>query len=118
MTTQRYKLGLGEGAYGPGDIGVITVVDEGDIAGPKSANWQAECMLVRCITPTSYYGHEVRYLVLSPRYTDVALADIRCGEAVVAVSRVLPEFWDTKTQQFEADQVEYWGVGVLRILEE
>ena len=31
MTTQRYKLGLGEAAYGPGDIGLITVVDEGTL---------------------------------------------------------------------------------------
>jgi hypothetical protein len=79
MTTQRYKLGLGEGAYGPGDISVITVVDEGDIAGPMLANWRVEYMLARCLTPTSYYGEEVRYLVLYPRYAGVGAPRRREG---------------------------------------
>src|SRR5271167_2061233 len=75
MTTQRYKLGLGEAAYGPGDIGLITVVDEGNIAGPKSPGWHAEYMLTRCLTPTSYYGEEVRYLIVSPASSSVTLAN-------------------------------------------
>jgi hypothetical protein len=118
MTPQRYKLGLGDGAYGPRDIGVITVLDEGNIAGPTLPNWKAEYMLARCLTPTSYYGQEVTYLVLSPRVASVALTDLRRGQAVVAVGRVLPGFWDVRPQQFEENEVEYWAVGVLRLDEE
>jgi hypothetical protein len=118
MTSKRYKLTLGDGAHGPGDIDEITVLDEGGIAGPKLPNWQAEYMLARCIAPNSYRGQELKYVVLSPRYASVALADIRRGGAAVAVGRVLPGFWDLKPQQFEPNQVEYWAVGLLSVIDE
>ncbi len=118
MTTQRYKLGLGEAAYGPGDIGLITVVDEGNITGPKSPGWHAEYMLTRCLTPTSCYGEEVRYLILSAASSSVTLANIRRRGAAVSVGRVLPGFWEVRPPQFAAHEVEYWGQGVLRLLEE
>ena len=54
MTSRQYKLSLGDGAYGPGDIQETTVVDEGDIRGPKLPDWQAQYILVRCIFPTTY----------------------------------------------------------------
>ncbi len=110
MTSQRYKLGLGEGAYGPSDIGVIIVVDEGDIAGPTLAKWQVEYMLARCITPTSYYGQEVRYLALSPRYETESLSSIRSSGGVVAVGRILSAFVAEKPEPFEAIEVEYWAL--------
>ena len=56
--------------------------------------------------------------MLSPRYASVALADIRRGGAAVAVGRVLPGFWDLKPQQFEPNQVEYWAVGLLSVIDE
>jgi hypothetical protein len=117
MSSQRYKLSIGDGAYGPGDVGEIIVVEERSIAGPQLSNWQTEYMLVRCLTPTSYYGEELRYLVLSPCHAGVSLADIRLGGEVVAMGRILPEFWDVSSQQFEAHQVEYWAVGVLSLPE-
>lgn len=118
MTSKRYKLTLGDGAYGPGDIGEITVLDEGTIAGPKLPNWQAEYILARCIAPNSYRGQELKYVVLSPRYAGVALTDIRRGGTAVAVARVLPGVWDLKPQQFEPNQVEYWAVGSLSLIDE
>jgi len=118
MTSQRYKLGLGDGAYGPGDIGLITVVDEGNIAGPTLPDWQAKHMLARCLTPTSYYGEEVRYLVLSPRYASDSLSRIRSAGGMVAVSRMLPGCVAEKPQRFEPREIEYWAVGALRVLDE
>jgi hypothetical protein len=118
MTSQRYKLGLGDGAYGPGDIGLITVVDEGNIAGPTLPDWQAKYMLARCLTPTSYYGEEVRYLVLSPRYEGDSLSSIRSAGGMVAVSRMLPGIVGEKPQRFEPREIEYWAVGALRVLDE
>jgi hypothetical protein len=112
-----FKLNLGDTPYGPGDIHEITVVDEGDIAGPNLPNWQAEYMLARCVTPNSYRGEELKYLVLSPRYTNVGLAEIRLGGATVAVGRVLPGVGDMKPQEFEPNQVEYWAIGVLSRIE-
>ncbi len=118
MTTPRYKLGLGEAAYGPGDVGLITLLDEGNIAGPKAPGWHGEYMLTRCLTPTSYYGQEVRYLVLSPASSGVSLATIRRRGAAVVVDRVLPGIWEVKPAQFAAHEVQYWGQGVLRPLTE
>jgi hypothetical protein len=108
-----FKLNIGEMPYGPGDIQVITVVDDGDVTGPRLPNWQAEYMLARCITPNMYRGEELKYVVLSPRYTNVSLTDIRRGGATVAVGRLLPGIGDVRPQHFEPSQVEYWAVGVL-----
>jgi hypothetical protein len=118
MTSQRYLLSLGEGAYGSDHIGLITIVDEGNIAGPKSLDWEGQNMLAKCLTPTSYYGQEVTYLVLSPRFAGVALSDVRRGEAVVAVGRVLPGCWEVRPPQFAENEVEYWAVGLLTVLED
>lgn len=49
------QLSLGDGAYGPGDIEEVIVLDDGDIAGPKLPNWQSEYMLARCVSPTIYH---------------------------------------------------------------
>jgi hypothetical protein len=51
-------------------------------------------------------------------FASAALTDVRRGQAVVAVGRVLPAFWDVRPQQFEENEVEYWAVGVLRLDEE
>lgn len=118
MTSQRYKLGLGNGAYGPGDIGVIIVVDEGNVAGPTLADWQAEYMLAKCLTPTSYYGYEVRYLALCPRYETDSLSSIRSTGGVVAVGRILRDLVADKPEQFETNDVEYWAMGVLTTLDD
>ena len=70
---ERYKLGLGNGAYGPGDIG----------------------------------------------------NSIRSTGGVVAVGRILrdfvadkPEQVADKPEQFEANDVEYWAMGVLTALDD
>jgi hypothetical protein len=111
MASRQYKLSLGDGEYGPGDVGEITVVDEGTVPGPNSPNWQPEYLLVKCLAPTSYRGKELKYLVLSPRYKGATLTDIRREGGVVAVGRVLPGIFTTRPQAFAANEVEYWAVG-------
>lgn len=113
MTSQQYKLSLGDGVHGPGDVLEITVLDEGMVPGPKSPNWQPEYLLVKCLEPTNYRGQELTYLVLSPRYKDTTLIDIRREGGVVAVGRILPGIFATKPQVFAANEVEYWAIGKI-----
>jgi len=109
----QFKLALGDGVYGPG--GEVTLLDEGNIAGPNSPNWQAEYMLARCIAPLSSGPAQPDLLVLSPRNAGVTLDDVRHRGGVVGVGRVLREAWTTRPERFEPNQVEYWAVGVLSL---
>lgn len=118
MASRRYKLTLGDGVYGPGDVAEIIILDDGNVAGPQAQNWQAEYLLALCIAPTTYHGQCLKYLVLSPRYKGVDLSDIRREGGVVAVGRVVSDQWDSASKQFDAAQVEYWAVGKLSLLEE
>jgi hypothetical protein len=114
---RQYKLGLGDdGCYGPGDIGEITVLEHGLIKGPDLPNWQREGLLVCCLDPTTYRGEELRYLVLSPRYSTDSLSSIRTNGGVVGVARMLPGTFTEDPKRFEPHQVEYWAAGVLTIL--
>jgi hypothetical protein len=113
MEARRYKLGLGDGCYGPGDIGEITVVDEGLIKGPNLPNWQPAGLLVTCLDPTKYREDELRYLILSPRYATDSLASIRISGGVVGVARFLPGSYTERPKSFRPEQVEYWAIGVL-----
>jgi hypothetical protein len=116
MEPRRYMLGLGDGCYGPGDIGEITVLEQGLIKGPDLPNWQSEGLLVSCLDPTTYRGEELRYLVLSPRHSTDSLSNIRTNGGVVAVARMLPGTYAENPKRFETHQVEYWAVGVLSVL--
>jgi hypothetical protein len=96
------------GGRGPGDIDEVIVLDERDISGPDVSNWQVDCLLVRCVAPTSYHGQELRYLVLSPRFKGVPVADLRRDGGFVAVGRILSGVWISRPQQFDPNQVQYW----------
>jgi hypothetical protein len=113
---QKYKLVLGDGCYGPGDIGAVTVLGQGVIKGPDLPNWQREGFLVRCLDPTTYRGEELRYLIVSPRYTTDSLSHIQTHGGVVGVARMLPGTYAENPKTFEPRQVEYWAVGALSIL--
>jgi hypothetical protein len=114
MTTQQYKLGLADGAYGPGDIAEVTVADEGIIAGPNLPNWQSDYLLVRCLNPTTYHGEELRYLALGPRELGVSLRSIRTAGGVVSVFRFFEAHSRDKPQTLHPHEGVYWAVGVLR----
>jgi|HubBroStandDraft_5_1064220.scaffolds.fasta_scaffold138328_3 hypothetical protein len=113
MEARRYKLGLGDGSYGPGDIGALTVVEEGLIKGPDLPNWQPEGLLVTCLDPNTYHEDKLRYLVLSPRYATDSLASIRLSGGVVGVARFLPGSYTERPKRFGPGHVEYWAIGVL-----
>ena len=113
MEKRRYKLGLEDGCYGPGDIGALTVVAEGLIKGPELPNWQPEGLLVQCLDPTTYHEVELRYLVLSPRYATDSLTSIQLSGGVVGVARFLPGSYPETPKRFAPEQVEYWAIGVL-----
>jgi hypothetical protein len=113
MEARRYKLGLGDGCYGPSGIGEITVADEGLIKGPDLPNWQPEGLLVTCLDPTTYREDELRYLILSPRYATDSLASIRISGGIVGVARFLPGSYTGRPKSFRPVQVEYWAIGVL-----
>lgn len=112
----RYRLGLADGCYEPGDIGEMTVLGLGLIKGPDLPNWQREGFLVQCLDPTIYRGQALRYLVLSPRYATDSLSRIRAQGGVVGVARMLPGTYAETPRSFEPHQVEYWAIGVLSIL--
>ncbi len=92
------------------------VLERGLIKGPDLPNWQRENLLVSCLDPTTYRGVELRYLVLSPRYSTDSLSTIRSGGGVVGVARMLPGTYTENPKRFEPHQVEYWAIGVLSVL--
>jgi hypothetical protein len=116
MQAQRYRLGLGDGAYGPGDIEEIVLSDGGVIRGPDLPNWQGEYLLGVCEMPTSHHDQALLYLLLSPRYVGDSLAHIRQSGGVVGVGRVLPGRDPRTSRTFDVTDVEYWAVGVLSLL--
>jgi hypothetical protein len=85
VESQRYRLGIGDGAHGPSDIGEIIVSDGGVVRGPDLPNWQRDYLLGVCEARTSYRGEPVHYVTLSPRHVGDSLADIRQSGGVVAV---------------------------------
>jgi hypothetical protein len=117
MEGQRFRLGLGNGAYGHGDTGEIILPDGGIVRGPNLPNWQGEYLLGICETPTSYRGDAVRYVTISPRYAGESLDDIRQSGGEVGVGRVLPGRNPQMSRAFKVDDVEYWAVGALSRLE-
>jgi len=113
VKAQRYRIGLGDGCYGPGDIAHLLVSDGGTVRGPQLPDSQPEYILGICEEPKAYRGEPLQYVVLSPRYTTDTLRTIRESGAVVAVGRILPPCDPRLLGSFLKDQVEYWAVGVL-----
>ena len=116
MDRQRYRLSLGDGAHGPGDIAEITLSDGGEVRSPDLPNRQSEYMLGVCEAPTFYRGEELRFVTVAPRYFGESLAQIRQSGGVVGVGRVLPGRDPGTSRVLGADDIEYWAVGVLEHL--
>ncbi len=117
MEMRRYRLGLGDGCYGPGDFPLTDVSGAGLIRGPDLPNWSREYLLLRCDAPFAYQGEEVRYFMVSPRSVTDGLRTIRDEGGVVGVSRVLPNHIPQITREFQPSHVSYLGAGVLRLRE-
>jgi len=114
---RRYRLGMADGAHGPGDVGPLVVTDGGSIAGPDLTNWQVESMLAICEEPLTWRGDFVAFLVLSPRYLGVNLESVRREGGIVGVGRILPGYDPREWPVLQPRAMDYWGVGVISLLE-
>jgi hypothetical protein len=99
----RYRLGMADGAHGPGDVQPLVLTDGGTIPGPDIPNWQGEYILGLCEEAVTWRGASVKYLAISPRYVGTTLTDIRHAGGIVGVGRVLPEV-DARLWKVSEDQ--------------
>ena len=106
----RFRLALGDGAYGPGDVDPFLVEIVGTIPGPDLPNWDHESLLAVCIRPFSWHGEEVKYVVASPRYSTDSISSIAQRGGIVALGRVRPGFDPTKWSRLDHTAVHYWSV--------
>jgi hypothetical protein len=113
----RYRLGMADGAHGPGDVPLLVLTDGGTIQGPALPNWQIESMLGICEEALLWRGTLVSFITISPRYVGTTLAAIRRAGGIVGVSRVLDGNDARLWQMLDPAQLEYWGAGVLSIVE-
>jgi hypothetical protein len=108
---------MADGVYGPGDVEPLVVADGGDIAGPKSSDWQPYSMLAICEEPIIWRGESVRFLVINPRHVGVTLSSIREKGGIVAVGRIVPGHDPREWRVLKPDGIAYWGAGVLSLTE-
>lgn len=117
MNPQRYRVGMADGVYGPGDVAPLSTTDGGSIRGPDLPNWQTEFMLLICEEPVIWRGDLISFLEVSPRYVGATLESIRREGGIVGVGRVLPGHDPREWRQLKPHALSYWGVGVLSLLE-
>ena len=108
---------MADGAHGPGDVSPLVIFDGGTISGPDLPNWQPESMLGICEEAVTWRGASVTFLAISPRYLGTTLADIRHAGGIVGVGRVLPGIDARLWKSLDPAGMDYWGVGVLSLLE-
>jgi hypothetical protein len=117
MKGQRFRLGLSDGAYGPGNIVPFTVTSIHELPGPGLPNWQSAVLLAEVECQMEWRGECVRYVTLSPRYSDGTVHSIRKEGGIVAVGRVRPGRDPFEWTRLDPTGVDYWAVGVLEPLE-
>src|ERR1700735_2836083 len=115
MKAHRFRLGLSDGAYGPGNIERFTVASIHELPGPGLPNWQPVVLLAEVECQIEWRGECVRYVTLSPRYSDETVFRMRKEGGVVAVGRVRPGHDPLEWKRLDPAGVEYCGVGVLEI---
>jgi hypothetical protein len=113
---QRYRLGLADGAYGPGDVDLFTVEACRIVKGPDLENWQPESLLAAVEAPFKWHGDMVRYVTLSPRGPETLFRVEKEG-GIVSVGRVLPGHDPMTWTRLVVSGLEHWGVGKLTVLE-
>jgi hypothetical protein len=113
---QQFRLGLADGAYGPGDVPPLIVTLRQTVRGPNLRNWQPESIVAALDAPIEWRGELVSYVTLSPRYTTDTLSSIRSRGGVVAVGRVLPGHDPLGWTTLIPSALHNWGVGTLGAL--
>jgi hypothetical protein len=117
VNSRRYRLGLADGAYGPGDVAPLTLTLGRIIKGPNLPNWQPDSILAALERPVEWRGELVCYVTLNPRYTTDTLNEIREKGGVVAVGRVRPGHDPLDWTELVPAALDYWAVGTLAVLE-
>jgi hypothetical protein len=117
MKSQRYRLGLGDGVYGPGDVEPLTVTSIRVLKGPNLPNWQPEVLLAALEKPIQWRGQPVSYVTLSPRHVGGTVFGMQREGGVVAVGRVLPGHNPLLWEKLLPLGLDYWAVGTLALLE-
>ena len=117
MERRRYRLGMADGAYGPGDVEPITIVENRLIPGPGIPDWQTESLLTVLDQPLDWRGELVTFLTINPRYTHDSLSKVRRQGGVVMVGRVRPGHDPRTWENLVPVALGHWGVGVLAVLE-
>jgi hypothetical protein len=77
VDARRYRLGMADGSYGPGDVEPLTISMRRVVKGPPLPNWHPESILASLDTPIEWRGELVSFVALSPRYTTDTLSSIR-----------------------------------------
>ena len=117
MDARRYRLGLADGAYGPGDIEPLTIRMRRVVKGPNLPNWQPEAIVASLETPIEWHGELVSFVTLSPRSMSDTVFSLRDRGGVVAVGRVLPGNDPLQWTELVPSALHYWAVGTLGVLE-
>ena len=117
MKRQRFRLGLADGAHGPGDVGPLILDSVHELRGPDLPNWQPEVLLAVLENQVEWRGEIVRYVTLSPRNSGGTVFRMRKEGGVVAVGRVRPGHEPLEWKRIDPTGVDFWGVGVLDVLE-
>ena len=117
MKPRRYRLGLADGAYGPGDVAPLTVTSIHIVKGPRLPNWQPEALLAALEEPLEWRGELVRYVTLSPRYEGGTVFRMEKEGGIVGVGRVRPGHDPLQWTELVPSGLDYWGVGNLTVLE-
>jgi len=113
VKAQRYRLALGGGAYGPGDVPPLTISMVQVVKGPDLPDWQPESIIAELDPPIEWHGQLVSHVTLSPRYATDTLSSITDRGGVVAVGRVLPGNDPLGWTELIPSALHYWGVGTL-----
>jgi hypothetical protein len=103
--------------YGPGGVPLLTITARQLVKGPDLPNWQPDAILASLDEPLQWRGEEVRYVAFNPRYTSQTMSSVAREGGVVGVSRIRPGHDPQEWTHLIPDALEYWGVGVLRVLE-
>ena len=117
MARTRLHLALGDGSYGPGDVEPFLVDVVGIIRGPDLPNWDHESLIAVCEHPFIWHGDEVKYVVASPRHSNVSLSSIELRGGIVALGRVRPGHDPVKWSRVDHTAVHYWAVATATVVD-
>ena len=117
MSRTRFRLALGDGAYGPGGVEPFVVEVVGTLSGPNLPNWDHESLLAVCEHPFSWQGEEVKYVIASPRHSLDSLSSIATRGGIVALGRVRPGHDPVGWSRVDHTAIHYWAVASATLVD-